>query len=471
MWAGRAWATVTWATAVATRDLPPGWTDIPPPIPGSTSTAIWVTGRVWAPWAMRSWAGLTPVVPYTGGGITAAPDPDRGVMQLWAWWPDAATIQVLRVGSDGTRVPVRGAYGLQIGEETRLNLNPNPSFEAGLNGYLPINAETTLTSTADAPWVVHGATAMRMTSTTTTTGAAWPGSLPGGSAYTLAVNLGLSSAVTAVTVAVAWLNSSGGGAGTTNLTLTADQLSAAVGQSSRAVWTFTAPAGAVTGSVALTITGLPVGQHADLDAIVVERGTTAGGYYDGDSLGGWWTGTRHLSTTVFAPVQSLLDPDCPLDVAVSYEVHHPGAGARMLSPAVVLESRGRTWLTHPLADLPVLVDLRAVPDEEHGVELGVFRVLDRARPIVVTGAMRHAPTGTLAINAISAAEKTTLMGLLAKPLPVLLRAPADYYVGEGAWYSLGSISVSREGRKAWQDAWLLTAPYYEVDAPDPALVA
>ncbi|MDQ3578541.1 MAG: hypothetical protein M3443_13285 [Actinomycetota bacterium] len=52
------------------------------------------------------------------------------------WWPDAATVQLLRVTDDGTIMPVRGAYPLIPGQ-TRRNYCVNPGAEAGINGWAP----------------------------------------------------------------------------------------------------------------------------------------------------------------------------------------------------------------------------------------------------------------------------------------------------------------------------------------------
>ena len=78
---------------------------------------------------------------------------------------------------------------------------------------------------------------------------------------------------------------------------------------------------------------------------------------------------------------------------------------------------------------------------------------------------RQAPTVTIAINALSFAERDQLRALFADVAPVLLRAPADYGYGPGMWLALGALTEDREGRRAWQDASLLTASFVEVYAP------
>ena len=469
-WGDTAWGGGGWGTGSPLVSLPPGWTDVPGgPGEGATGTFTYLSIPGGGPWGRRAWGGYQPSTPYSGGGITVAPDPQAGVMRVWAWWPDAVALQLMRVTQDGTRTPVRGAYSLRILAATRRNLCPNPSFEASTAGWLALDANTTLALTGD--YATAGTQALRMTSTTTTTGALIPGTLPGtASRYTLGLSLGLSAAVTSVTVTVAWLTATGSSAGTTTLTMTADQRSAAIGQAPRVVWGFQPPATAVTGSATLTVAGLPVGQHAVLDAVVVEQGTTSGDYYDGSTLGGWWSGPRDLSVSVLAPVQAVVDADCPLDEAVTYELYQPALfGSRMVAPPTTLVSVGHAWLTHPLRSMPIPVDLRQVPEVEYGIEQGVFWPLDATTATTVSG-RRRAGVGTFGINVISREERAVLRDWLDDGQPLLVRVPDEWHEDSG-WYSLGAVGASREGRKAWQDAWLFTAPFVTVGAPDPTLAA
>lgn len=474
MWAREPRGRAPWGTDTIPNVIPPGIQPVPPPIPAATSSYTYLTQNGAAAWATRSWAGAqaTPVFP--GGGISVAPLPDQGVVRIWAWWPDAASLQIVRIDQDGNRSPVRGGYPRAVSGRTRRNLCLNPSFEAGLNGYVQYDINTTFTQVTTTPYVADGVYALRMTSASTTTGAVLPGTLAGAGLYTVAFNLGYNIKPTAVTLSVAWLNSVGGSAGTTTVNLTADQLSASVGQSVRHVLNFAAPASAVSGTATLVATGVVAGSTAVyLDAVLVEADTTSGVYFDGATQYGQWAGVPHLSSAILAPVQILDDGECPLDVPIVYEVYTSSlSGGRMRTDPVMLLSGGRTWLTHPDVGVPVIVDLRSVPAQTYGIERGVFRALGASRPIVVTGASRYAPTGTIAFNAISKAERDALMAMFDDGTPVLLRAPAEFhYDPAGQWLSLGDLTEDREGRKAWMDAWLLTAPYDEVDPPNPALVA
>lgn len=655
-WSRTAYGQAPWSAGEVSTAALPGWQDVPSD-EGTTRFGYLVANAA-VPWAFRSWAGAAVTPAYPGGGVSVAPDPARGVMKVWSWWPNTETLQLIRITPDGTRTPVRGGYPLRISDPTRRNLCTNPSVEASTAGYLAVNAQTTLSrivkpsdrhnlcpnpsaevnadgwvprsptnpaittvsrassgwsggnsiratavtggtggvvlpigqvvealqytvslyafgptlgltfnpfidwldlngqylstsagtpiftgaawarmsTTATAPagakyarpfvtmsgmtagdtvlldaalyelgtlqayfdgdsataawdgaadiststlpdptFVAAGTYSLRMTSTNTVTGVSLPGTLPGTGQFTLSFGVAFSTAPSSVDISVAWITATGSGAGTTAISLTADQIGQSVGRGARHVLTFSAPVGAASGSVTLTFNGIVANTTTvDLDAVVVEAGVTDGSFFDGTSFGGNWTGTAHLSSSLLAPVQYIEDGECPLDIPVVYEAYNAAiVGGRMQAEAVTLDSQEQTWLTHPTsADGPILIDLRSVPSREHGIDQGVFWAIDRPRAVVISGPERRAPSGTIGINAISVAERDALMALFRDASPVLVRTPADYHLGTtGTWYSLGTLTEDREGRKAWMDAWLLTAPYYEVDPPDPALVA
>ncbi|GAA3877738.1 hypothetical protein GCM10022243_48090 [Saccharothrix violaceirubra] len=472
-WASDAYGLAPWAGGYIPNVLPPGWTPVPPPVPGATTVYTVAAPTGTGPWGVRTWGGAMPSVASLPGGVSVAPDPEAGVVRVWAWWPDAATLQLVRVGEDGVRTPVRGAYGLTVTEQTRRNLVPNPSMEAGLNGYLPVDGNTTLSSVVDPVWAAAGTVALRMASTTTTTGVVVPGTLPGTGGYTLALNLGLTAVPSTVTVTVAWLNAAGTSAGTTTLTATADQIAASVNRTNRLVWTFSAPGTAVTGAATLTITGLTVGQYAHLDAVVAERGTTAGDYYDGDTLGGLWTGTAELSTSVLSPVRQIVDGECPLDVPVRYEVASPAIiGGRATSTPVILESGDRTWLTHPeYPESPVQAHATATPTRDHVLRQALHPILDSPYPVAVSAAQRSAPGGEIQLVTSTFEKRDQALALLGSGTPVLWRTPAGFGDGDGQWITLGTVVEDPVGQKGWGSVRLLTAPYQVVEAPADVLVA
>lgn len=449
---------------------PPGQ-QLPPPIPGGTAVYYYAAENGMYPWGMLGYAGARNQQVSLPGGIVIAPDPERGVMRITMWWPSAPVLHVVRLHPDGSRHPVRGAYGLVVEGETRRNLCPNPSIEAGLNGYVPGDGNPTLTqitAPTDVPTVPSGTAALRASITAAgPLGATVPTTLTGSLGVTIGFAAQLSTRPTAMRVAVSWADASGGALTPNTVNLTANQINNSVNQWARQVIRFTPPAGAVTPTVKIIADGLPEGAALDLDALTVEQATTDGSFFDGDQLGGLWTGTRGLSESLLAPVQTLIDGECPLDLPVAYIVADPAlAGGRATSDLATLASRGRAWLTHPQrAGEPVTVDLRSTPTLEHGINQGIFRPIGATHAVVVSALQRQAPTGTIAINAVSFAERDTLRSLFADAAPVLLRAPADYGYGPGLWLALGALTEDREGRRAWQDACLLSAPFVEVDPP------
>ncbi|WP_143466762.1 hypothetical protein [Lentzea kentuckyensis] len=452
--------------------MPPGWQDVPTPLPGSTPNFTFVNQVGVSPWALRSWAGYVKPTAYSGGGIAVAPDSARGVIRVWTWWPNAAALQLVRVTADGTRRPVRGAFPAVPSTPTRQNLCTNPSVEVSLSGYIALNAQTTLSRpSVSAP---AGTYVMRMVSTSTTTGALIPGTLPGPGAFTIAFNLAASTRPSGVTVTVPWLDASGASAGTTTINLPADQINNSVGQTARHVLTAVAPSGAVTGSVTLTITGVTASvTTVDFDAVVIERNITDGTYFDGTSTGGNWTGTPGLSISQLAPVLIVDDGEAPFDTTLTYEAYNPSlTGGRVASVSVVLASTGLTWLTHPAApSQPLTVQLSApTPARTYDVDQGVFYPVGRARPVVVSAAQRHAATGTLTFGALTRAELRSLLDTFADLSPVLLRVPGDYDPSD-MWVVLGALTVDPQGRLPYQDTRLISAPFTEVDPPDAALAA
>lgn len=466
MYARIPWGSAPWAGTDVSGTAPPGQ-PLPPPIPGGTNRYYLTASGAAYPWAFGGWAGPALPLPTLPGGLTVAPDPATGTTRIVAWWPDVAAVRLVRVHPDGSRHPVRGAYPLVATEPTRRNYCANPSIEIGLNGYVPGNGTPTLTRLAasDAPaggYVLRAEIASAGACEVTV-----PHSVPTGR-VTVGVALRFVTRPTAVTVSLGWVDAVGTALATSTATLTANQVNNSVGQWARQVVGLAPPAGAVAaGSLKVAASGLPAGSTLDLDAVTVELGASAGTYLDGDSSAGFWLGTPGLSASLAAPMLTVDDGEAPLDVPVTYVLHNPTlVGGQATAPPVALASDGRTWLSHPArVTLPVEVDLRSTFDLEHDIDQGVFWPLNASRPVVKSAARRRSPTGTVAFNASSWAERDAIRSAFADGSPVLVRAPAAFGYGTGLWLALGALTESREGRKPWQDAALLSAPFVAVAAP------
>lgn len=463
-WAHSPWGYTPWEGGEVPDSTPPGWTTTP-----DGDAFVWGVRSGGGAWGMRSWAGAMAVPVYPGGGITAAPDADAGVVRVRVWWPDAPVLQVVRLTEDGARTPVRGAYGLTVAGSTRRNLGTNPSLESATTGYTAIDGNTTLAGVTTAPYVTHGTKALRMVSATTTTGTSIPGGLTGSGQWTIAADIGLTALATSVTCTVAWLTSTGSSAGSSVLTLTADQIAAAVNQPYRAVWGFSAPTNAASGTASLTIAGLTAGQYAYLDAVVVEMGITSGTYYDGSVTGGTWSGTANLSTSLLAPIQEIVDGECPLDIPVVYEVFNPLiTGGSMTSTPLTLDSGRRVWLTHPAAPgEPFEALITTTPDVTYALDQAVLPILDSPYPVVVSSGVRRAGAAEVELIVETFADRDRYVtSVFGDGTPVLKRTPASMGYGQGEWIVLGTLQEKASNGSPFDPLRTLTAPYQVVEAPE-----
>ncbi|GGM75475.1 hypothetical protein GCM10012275_52690 [Longimycelium tulufanense] len=290
---------------------------------------------------------------------------------------------------------------------------------------------------------------------------------------TVALDLQVPDLPTAVTVTLGWTDSAGAPLTSSTASLDADARAAVVDQYSRHAVVLTPPAGAAsTGSLKLTVDGLPAGGTVELDQVTMESGVTDGSVIDGAMVGGTWTGTPHLSASLLAPVLQVDDGECPLDVPMRYEVYHPAlTGGRVRSDPATLDSRGQTWLTHPATpDAPRACVPTTPPQLTRAVEQGVFRTLGRKAPVVISGT-RSTPSGTLELGALSWAERDVLLAMLEDGSPLLMRAPAEYGYGPGWWIAVGDVGEDPQGRTVWQQTRILSVPFQVVDGPDPAVAA
>jgi len=461
-----AWAQPPWGDTV----LPPTPTgQLPPPIPGDPVTFTYNSQLGAYPWAYPSWAGGYPLLAYPGGGVVIHPDPTTGVMIVTAWWPYATALQLVRLDTAGGRTPVRGAYPIAVTGSTRRNAVTNPSIEISNAGFVPDAGSPTLTQLADAAAPAGGYVLRSTNAGAGSNGVTIPTSLtpaPGGQQVTVGIGLRTSALAATITISIGWADALGGALTTSSIVLTADQRAAVLGQFTRITASVTPPTGAVTPTLKIIATGMPAGGTMDLDALLLEIGTTDGSYFDGGTLGATWAGTTGLSAALLAPVTTVRDGECPLDVLVSYELRFPGiTGGRVVSNPDTLVSGRRAWLTHPdNPGYPQRIDLRRKPKRDYPLVQGSFQPLNRTRKVVISAAQRLGGEGTIEFNAVSAAERAALLATFADGSPVLLRSPAEYHY-EDQWLALGTLTDDPEDRLAHQDAWLLSAPFITVDPP------
>jgi hypothetical protein len=463
MYARSAWARAPYASP----EVPaPPVVQLPPPVPGGTTQYVVTTSGGDYPWALGGWAGPALPVPSLPGGLVVVPDSDSGTVRVLAWWPDVAAVELVRLHPDGTRVPVRGAYPATIAAgATRRNYATNPSLTAGLNGYVPADGNPTLSQIADAS---SGTAALRATiSAAGLDGVAVPHALPVSTFATVGFALRLSARASTVTLSIGYTDAGGTALTTQTATLASDQVNASVSTWSRQVVRLQAPPFAATvGTIKVVATGMPAAGTLDLDSVTIEQGQTDGSYADGDTLGGLWTGTAGLSTSVISAVQTIVDGEAPQDVPVSYMVVVPSfTGGSAVSPLVTLASNDRSWITHPgNPSVPLSVAPSVAPTLSRAAVQAAVSVIGRAYPVVVSAA-RSSITGTLTVNTSTFAERDALYASLADGSPIYFRAPGDYGLGYGLWLAIGDVSEDPGGRPQWSPGRTLTLPFTQVDVP------
>lgn len=465
------WGAVPWAGTIVG---PPPTGGQPPPIPGDAASFVFNRTLAARPWAYLSWAGGYPPSRYPGGGILAHADPTRGVVDVRAWWPYASTLKLVRIDQRGQRTPLRGAHPFTVSGTTRRNECTNPSAEVDLSGFVADAGTPTLTALVDAA-APAGTTVLRATTTAAgDCGVVVPTALANRivpQALTVGFALRTSSAPDSVTVSMSWLDDAGASAGTTSASLTDDERLMSVGAFLRVTNTLPVT-GTYPDTLRIVATGLPAGATLDLDAILVELGTSTGEFFDGSAISGAWLGTPGTSASMLAPITVITDAEAPLNQPLTYELTYPGvAGGWVTStPPVTLATPtggpGDSWLTHPSRrDRPLRISLVSVPTWDRTVPQGSFLPIGARHPIVVSAARRQAPVGELKLVTLSFDERDELLALLDDPAPVLVRFPPEFGYRRPLWLVVGKITEDRGERKGWHDTVLLSLEVTEVDTP------
>ena len=455
--------------------VPAGQQTLPPPIPGGTTT--WLYRRHPAlNYGYRAFGGGSIVPNYPGGGISLRPAPERGIMEVTAWWPDADFLTLVRIIGDSV-TPVRNSTPVTITGDTRRNYCTNPSVEIDRSGWLADAGNPTLlrTSVGVAP---RGTYYLLATAAAAgSNGVTVPTAIPPGVNLTVGFDLWLRNRPTGFTVTVNWADITGAALTPTVVNLSAADINRSVADVTQAnavfarqVVTVATPAAGVTATLKLTATGMPSASFnvMGVDGVTVERGTTTGSYFDGGTYGGQWLGTSGLSVSALSPLIVIEDGECPTDQPVSYQLVNPTpvSGGVMESPTIVLPSNGVTWLTHPGDSAhPRKVIVDKVPTETEDADQGRFLGIGARYRVVVSAKQRAAPSGKIGFYALSWEERDDLRTLFRDLQPVLLRPPVEYGYREPMWLALGGLDQDAEDRLAYHDARLLTASYDVVEAP------
>lgn len=128
------------------------------------------------------------------------------------------------------------------------------------------------------------------------------------------------------------------------------------------------------------------------------------------------------------------------------------------------------WLTHlgvPALSLTVEHAPGTDQDETWALEQGVFPVLERSAPIVVSSGARQAPAMKLLVYAETDAERTALRQLLADGSPLLLNvSPSLGYGVSTSYVAVGNVTATRGVQLATSPLRILTLECQVVDRPE-----
>jgi hypothetical protein len=456
---------------------PPTRQPVPPPVPGATKTYTTQTPRI-PILGMLSYGGGTAWPAFPQGGISVEPRPETGTVHGWAWWPNCADPQIVRIHTDGTANPVRGAFPLPNPGATRTNWCTNPSVEAGLNGYVANQGTLSTVARTDLGGAPNVLAIKDTVSSAGNPGVTVPHSLPpvtGSAAEHVGFDFSLSSLPSGgLAVTLAFADSSGASLGSVSAPVDAATVLAGVGAWATASVAVLVPAGAASvTTVKIIATGMPAGGYLILDRVMLAGEVPDTTYGDGDALGGAWAGVPELSTSLLAPVIEFDDGECPLDVLVSYVVACTEiTGGTAQTPTVQLDSGDRSWATHPArpgTPVPVL-PADAAPQLTYAQNGAQFRTLSQRNPIILKPLRRQGMAGSVNLIVQGWAERDVWLnpdtGILLDMQPLLMRFPQNYGYGFYVWWDIGDVVEDPNGLGPQQDVRLIQLPFTEVEAPE-----
>ena len=186
-----------------------------------------------------------------------------------------------------------------------------------------------------------------------------------------------------------------------------------------------------------------------------------------DPDGFWRTIVGGDSVPLVAGQGTTQDHEGPLDKAVQYRASQlvPVGSEVVTSAWVTVNSNGRTYLkdmSNPtlIVEIPVVTSIATLT---RNARAGVFSVIDRANPIVVS-TRRQGPTGEMIAHTLTDAEREQVVDILTRGVVLLLQTPPPY--GFGAQYvSIGDVAEARVGL-AYEQSRRWTMPFVVVDRPE-----
>lgn len=164
-------------------------------------------------------------------------------------------------------------------------------------------------------------------------------------------------------------------------------------------------------------------------------------------------------------IATVFDPEIPYGSTSTYAVSATGATTVTASASVDV---AQVWLVHPgvpalSMPLPVISDFGEL---NRPIDRGVFQVIGRPDPIIVTGGARSTPAGVLGVRTKTDAQRLALDLLLDDGSALLLNLPATLGWGMSTCYvAIGDVTTARTVDFAGQPWREWTLPYQVVGRP------
>ena len=161
------------------------------------------------------------------------------------------------------------------------------------------------------------------------------------------------------------------------------------------------------------------------------------------------------------------DHEAPLDVPVTYIATQalPVGSEFGESAEVVVPSNGVGWLKdpgYPSTNLRLDV-ITSIEELARPSRAGVFNILDRANPVVIT-AKRQGVVGELVCHTMTDADRKSMTAILSRGTVLLLQTPYAYGFGS-AYVHIGDATETRVGL-AMEPSRRWTLPFVETDRPE-----
>lgn len=173
-----------------------------------------------------------------------------------------------------------------------------------------------------------------------------------------------------------------------------------------------------------------------------------------------------VAVPILGPTWDGYDYEAPIGIAVTFAVTVTYANKTTeTSPdsAAVTWTTSDTWLKDlQRPERSVVVTVSAAPDLSFGIPQGVYTVMARRTPVVVSS-VRSSARGSLTLATLTLADLTAVMDVLASGYPVLLQAPVDF--GGQLYLAVGDVHLARPYRRGDKAPRLIEMAVTEVDAP------